>query len=591
MDNLLKFIDFLLENKGTTPILYSNKLTKMLEMVSSKITGTKFIDIANMLIKCQDQGKFDTYTLVDIVPNKNDTVSMSSVSRLKRVIDSIPDLKGNDVRTITRNSTRSNSDWSKRLWSEQRTEVKIGRYSKRIITSVLKQVVSDSDIENFVNIYKSTIDYHSGLKDKIMIVEGEDIRTYYNESMYKSGGGSLNNSCMRYPKCQKYLDIYVENPEVCKLMILLERANNGVEDKLIGRALLWETTTGKFMDRVYSINDSDVMVFKDYASEKGWVTYYGKINKLVVKLKSDFSCQHYPYMDTLYLYDNYTKELTNDDSLCEDNGIFQLQNVDGTYNCVDENMVYSEWCDRYIEREDAIYCSNVSDYLPGDEAVYLEYKDEYVAPVSNVIYSDYDEQSYWKEDCFWSKMMDCYVWKEQAVKVIVSVGNGIDYDYCGKKRHTLYKKVGDDYYSSNYIIDPYGSEYIFAGSETKEKICDEFSLGSDNIFAKKLLSEKILEFDISKIGTDLEVYYVQSRLYGGIFLSNLWTPQSVYVSIFNNYLRFLPEEKRDKYNRLDIFQKRGIINQYDGYFSNFDFTLFGSEIYKLYLYIFILGSD
>jgi hypothetical protein len=84
--------------------------------------------------------------------------------------------------------------------------------------------------------------------------------------------GTLGNSCMA--KKSGIFNIYTENPEMCQLLILLNE-----EDKLIGRALIWKLKSLNihksdeeviFMDRQYSILESDVEKFRNYAKEKGW---------------------------------------------------------------------------------------------------------------------------------------------------------------------------------------------------------------------------------------------------------------------------------------------------------------------------------
>jgi hypothetical protein len=66
-------------------------------------------------------------------------------------------------------------------------------------------------------------------------------------------------------------DIYVENPDVCRLLVLLE------DELVIGRAVIWKLShinqgldAEYFMDRQYTIKDSDVDKFRDYANKEGW---------------------------------------------------------------------------------------------------------------------------------------------------------------------------------------------------------------------------------------------------------------------------------------------------------------------------------
>ena len=123
--------------------------------------------------------------------------------------------------------------------------------------------------------------------------------------MYESSnGGQLANSCMRYPKCQEFLDIYVENPEVCKLLIFTP-----TEGKLSGRALLWTLENGKrYMDRVYTNKDSYDNLFLKWSNENGYPK--GIEARSVVKVKTK-DYELYPYMDTFLFYDADEGKLSN----------------------------------------------------------------------------------------------------------------------------------------------------------------------------------------------------------------------------------------------------------------------------------------
>ena len=71
-----------------------------------------------------------------------------------------------------------------------------------------------------------------------------------------------------------YFDIYSENSKVCNLLIYFNE-----NKKLLGRALIWKLKKSPcdakyFMDRIYSSSDSDVLKFKQYADEQGWMYKY-----------------------------------------------------------------------------------------------------------------------------------------------------------------------------------------------------------------------------------------------------------------------------------------------------------------------------
>jgi hypothetical protein len=145
---------------------------------------------------------------------------------------------------------------------------------------------------------------------------------------YQERKGQLFASCMRYDACQTYFNIYIKNPEVCKMLIL----KGDDESKISGRALIWTTTTGEiYMDRQYTNYDSDIQLFWNYAKSNGWSFYgFGKGKNREVQIK-DIDYEEYPYMDTFKYYDPKTNLLSSDDSLQDQDHIWTLERTDGTY--------------------------------------------------------------------------------------------------------------------------------------------------------------------------------------------------------------------------------------------------------------------
>jgi len=238
------------------------------------------------------------------------------------------------------------------LWQGKNT-AKVGRTWRQVLKDN-NIPFDDSQIETFVNNYKNA--YKKLILkepiDTFLVVSGEEIRDWYLEDNYIKGGGSLNNSCMQYRKCQKYLDIYVQNPEVCQLLILVEG------DKLLGRALIWKLKTGQYyLDRVYVRWDSDeermVEYFEEnFNSQKSYSTGSYTDDPVVKIKREDF--EYYPYMDTFAFLDYLTYELftKNDDQSV----YYELLSTSGDY---ENTGVYSEYEDRYIPRSLAY---NLSDY-------------------------------------------------------------------------------------------------------------------------------------------------------------------------------------------------------------------------------------
>jgi hypothetical protein len=212
-----------------------------------------------------------------------------------------------------------------------RGTIKIGRLVSGILSSKSAnpyffggKTITPRDIETFVNLYKSSKVENT---HEFKLVEGDDIAHWYQEKRYKSGNGQLNNSCMANVD-DDYFDIYVKNPRVCKMLIYVNE-----NKELLGRALVWklEKTPLKgvrwFMDRIYTVRDSDMNRFKEYAKKEGWLYkfrnsydheegvlfYHGStpvIGKAVVQLRKwDFD--EFPFIDTLSFFDRKEGTLSN----------------------------------------------------------------------------------------------------------------------------------------------------------------------------------------------------------------------------------------------------------------------------------------
>ena len=223
-------------------------------------------------------------------------------------------------------------DNSKYYDTPGRGQIRIGRFAQALLSD--PEVIEDlklsslednlteltpRDYEEFVNLYKSEF---TVVSNEFKMVKGDEISYYYDLYNYAYGDkGQLGSSCMRYRDCQKYFGIYQKNPEVCQLLAYVNKDN-----KVLGRALVWKLDkkvdgcpAEYFMDRVYCGNDSDMIKFKNYAKEKGWVmkdknssgiveSLFFNYNDTVilshinVQLK-DFRFENYPFVDTVsYLH-------------------------------------------------------------------------------------------------------------------------------------------------------------------------------------------------------------------------------------------------------------------------------------------------
>lgn len=274
-------------------------------------------------------------------------------------------LDGNDVRFIAYNLERSYS-------TLKPSEMKVGRF----IRALLKKGgfdFKDKEIEDFVNKYKSAIKIKRDSFTRFEEVKGEDIRKWYLESNYYQNLGTLGSSCMRYSKCQRFLDIYVKNTKNVSMIILKPE---GISDKICGRAILWIDDSGRYiMDRIYTNNHADVRFFIEYANFKN---YHHKFNQNYeplpfvyngVKLSNDESVSlitleystfgYYPYMDTFKYYSE-SGTITNDYGSGYDYELTDTNGGNGSCDtCGGSGSVECDCCDGGGST-DCDYCYNGS---------------------------------------------------------------------------------------------------------------------------------------------------------------------------------------------------------------------------------------
>ena len=451
MKFLSNYLDFIFESvaKQEMRLYYSDEFRNILRRMSDKSS------IAQALASAEDSNQTtDVYTLIDIT-EKNDTISLVQVNRITRSNPQLGETLPYNIRDKKRGSE---------FWTKARTEMKIGRWVKRLLTEVHKSSVSDSKIEEFVNLYKSIID--GGDLSNFELVNGEDIRKWYLSSNYEVVRGQLGNSCMRYTDCQTYFDIYVKNPEVCQLLIL--KSEN--EEKIKGRALVWKLTDGTYyMDRIYTINDSDKLLFLDYVRVKKIQYSYDNNTgrNLEVQLGNHGYYNKYPYMDTFLAYSPSKNMLSDDDTLWPSSGYYLLQETDGGYKS--DDVVWSDWVSEYIPTGDAIFCKNIQDYIWSGDAVYLEYKDDYAYPNEDVVWSEFHSENFYSDDIVYSELMSDNLYPDNEQVIEIRVDDFGNTDYVVKSRTDLYVEIDGEYYGkSTYIKDPYTDKYHFLDEKDEE---------------------------------------------------------------------------------------------------------------------------
>jgi hypothetical protein len=336
---------------------------------NSSLPGSKFLTFNK-----NDEGEYKNQELFDKLgfvvqepPSENHPIpgsgmvgeiiseTVSTKSGRTYILFQWKDDEGNTRQVcLNKDAVDQYSDTEKKLYTTNRNPIRIGRLVNSIMTAA-KQPVTPKQVEDFTNAYKSAWDMMNDAFLKFDIVSGYEIVKWYNQSSYESSDSTLGSSCMQYDECENYFGIYTENSDVCKLVILYADRGGNIKDGkfrstyIKGRALLWKTNQGDmFMDRIYTNNDSDVELFKQFAEKNGWwcKKTQNSSNIFTAQKGSSFKDpsysvdlkwadhEYYPYVDTLsYMKLNHLNSwdtsgtLTNDPDLIDPQ--FELRDTEG----------------------------------------------------------------------------------------------------------------------------------------------------------------------------------------------------------------------------------------------------------------------
>lgn len=415
-------------------IYYSPDLRKVITKLS------KTNSIAQDLLSVETTDIKPDITFVDL--DKEGYLSFSTMRNAKKnITDKFPHIDWIDTKVDIgiadelwsldkRGSSRATG-----LYTKSRNQVGIGKF----VNKIFPNKYNDKEREEFVNSFKSTIE-KSG--EQFQIVEGDDIAYWYNYQNYKEKSGTLGNSCM----CEKpasFFDIYTKNPEICKMLILVE------DDKLIGRALLWKVTKYRkiggdfegpewFMDRQYTIKESDIQKFRTYADEQGWayktnnnhhsfasITWKGETFSVSMRIQlKNKTYGRYPYMDTFRRLDPDTGILYNDEE--DDNeGHYLLHDTSGGYDETSSG-VYSEWDGENIPEDRAVWSDYVDSYLWDSRAVEVtrgsrSHRGWYPEDHDDIVYDEWIDEHIHRDDAVYSGVYGHYLFAERAIEAIDSI--------------------------------------------------------------------------------------------------------------------------------------------------------------------------
>lgn len=386
--------------------------------------------------------------------------------------------------------------------------VKIGRFIRQIFDfNGIK--ISDVDVSKFVDLYKAAIDFNSSIKSGFKFVKGEDIRFWYNINNYAGDYGSLGQSCMRQSSKSGYFNIYVENPEVCQMLILTDDDN-----RLKGRALVWKLITGDyFLDRIYTLNQSDEELFVNFYQE--WLSKNHPNSKILLHKKEDSNLRvqlknwkfdYYPYVDSLYcleinvgiLHDYESRKILG----IKEKPNFELSEQHGGH---ESNCQFIDNYGKYVRYNELIEIDN--EYYMKDETEEVYYNHAHYVTKKFVL----------KKDAVYSEAYSSYLYKPDVIESelglvlkgdIVPLYDMVDGKF--KKVKDVVKTVTLKNRTYTLINDEIDGKVISFITSVKNTVYN-FSTGQTGLIPKDM-SKYVLLYEVSKYGLDSKInIYINHR--------------------------------------------------------------------------------
>jgi hypothetical protein len=283
------------------------------------------------------------------------------------------------------------------------------------------------------------------------------------------------------------------------------------------------------MDRQYTIKESDVERFRDYANSNGWayksnnnhhsfynIVYKNSEYKVIMKVQVDAKdYENYPYLDTFRVYDPRTGILLNDGEDAEDRselqGCYLLESTGGGYTEI-EGGVYSEWYDERIPEDQAVWSDYLNDWLWRMNAVKVENGSSYnqgwySEDDDDLVYDEYNGYHLNRSDATYCDSYGEYVDEDTVVSVVTDV------DSDGRVDSDGYYWEGDD-----------DLVKLSSNMNWYEFLSDRFSIWRDfNYIHSRLLIKDYKENWILEI-LEMSVYKLKEPIKGDSVIDKL-TPE------------------------------------------------------------------
>lgn len=462
MKILNNYNDFILDKAiNETRIYYSPKFR---EIISKAYSNTSDERIRTLLARLYHRETTDLertdITFVDISKDPS-YVTHTRASNINK-------LPGNTIDIINKEFSKEEID---KIYTDDlininssigpftdksRSSIKLSRLINKILEYESEFKFTEAEKEKATNLMKSEIE---SIEDSLdfKIVNGEEIVEYYKSDKYYTNSGTLGNSCMKRMSPETF-DIYVKNPEVCSLLVLLD--SDGL---VLGRALLWELSycsvegVSKFMDRIYTAKGYDVYKFRKWAIDNNYAykekdthlnlkeivfknqTYSAEIK---VKLNPNITYIKYPYVDTFRTFNPKNKILYNNkENKMLYNRCYLLEKIDGGYNKIVRSeeleepfdienikIIYSKYYNEYLPEIVTVYSKPLKDFIIKSKSVQVKKGRKnnigYYPETYDLYYSSFYNCYLVPEDAIYSNSKNTYVLKKDSASIIYEISEG-----------------------------------------------------------------------------------------------------------------------------------------------------------------------
>ena len=431
----------------------------------------------------------------DYIKVHRDSINVDAV---ERGIDSfVADIeKGNYIDGDVTQSLKDD------IYTKSRNSVKLGK----LINSIFPGEYSAKEVEEFVNKYKSKFvdEKKFELVEGEDIVHWYNKDNYLIEDGSIGSSCMRHSGCRNYFKiytdnvgiCQ--LLIMKDNDDESKIVgrALVWKFTN------VNKEELKEATY--YMDRVYVCKDVYYEDFKDYAIKNGWayrtshgygisdVTYKGtKYSYVKMEIQLDvYDVEQYPYMDTFKRLDIREGILYNDDD--RESDCYLLEDTGGGYK--DCSGKWSNYYEDTIPEEEARYSEPLEDYIYADTSVWVDighwrYKGYWPDDHEDIIYDEYREEYLHRDNSIYCDEEGTYFYEDDAVEC-VAVMYGISDYRTDTFSDRCYKVISIDNMSCGSYLEDRGFEESYFH---KDLLSDHDYRINDNKYYIKRFEVEVFE--------------------------------------------------------------------------------------------------